>query len=223
MKTLVSICLLSLWSVPFLSASLSFKESRITHTATLDETEFTATFPFTNEGDKPVKILEVNSSCGCTTALPSKKVFGPGESGEISATFDYGQREGKQTKSIRVETDQEKDARIFLTLEVTIPSIMEVSPSVVMWNRATENEFKSKEVTIESFVDQPIEIVNVVASSDLFTHEVVELVAGEKFAFVITPQNIPNDSKGIIRGTFVIKTNFPNPLKGTLKVYAIVR
>jgi hypothetical protein len=40
---------------------------------------------------------------------------------------------------------------------------------------------------------------------------------------VITPRGIPMDQKGIVRGTFVVKTSFSNPLKGTLKVYAIVR
>ena len=100
------------------------------------KTEYTATFAFKNKGDAAVEIKEVNSSCGCTTALPSKRIFEPGESGEISATFDYGSREGKQVKSIRVETDQEKDPRIFLTLEVEIPTALEVSPSVVMWNRS---------------------------------------------------------------------------------------
>ena len=61
-----------------------------------------------------------------------------------------------------------------------------------------------------------------VASSDQFIHE-VKVLEDRKFALAVTPQNIPTDSKGIIRGTFVVKTSFSNPLKGTLKVYAIVR
>lgn len=189
----------------------------------MDESEYTGTFVFKNEGDKAVKILEVNSSCGCTTALPSKRVFEPGESGEISATFDYGEREGKQIKEIRVDTDQEKDPRIFLTLEVNIPSAMEFSPSVVMWNRASESDFKAKEVIIESKMGDPIKIMEIVSSSDLFTHKVTEIEKGKKFSISIAPQNIPVESGGIIRGTFVVKTSLSNPLKGTLKVYAIIR
>ena len=223
MKILISIAIASLWIPVQVSASLSFAESKITHQASLDESEYTAVFKFTNGGDEPIEILSVNSSCGCTTALPSKTNFAPGESGEISATFDYGQREGKQVKSIRVETDQESDNRIFLTLEVNIPSVLAVSPSVTMWNRSSDADFESKEVTIESFVDEPIEITEVVSSSDLFAHQVKELIPGKKFSFQVTPTNIPTDSKGIVRGTFVIKTNFENPMKGTLKVYAIVR
>ena len=222
MKSFIYLILISFTCPLFLSASLIFEKERIVHQATLDETEYTATFPFKNQGDEAIKIMEVNSSCGCTTALPSKQVFEPGESGEISATFDYGSREGKQVKSIRVETDQETNPRIFLSLEVEIPTVLEVSPSVLMWNRATESDFQAKEVTIESFLDESIEIMEVVASSDLFKHEIKVLEDGKKFALVVEPQYIPADSKGIIRGTFIVKTNFPNPTKGTLKVYAIV-
>lgn len=223
MNTFVRIFLSILPFPALLNAGLTFPESKIVHEATLDESEYTGTFPFTNTGDKPVKIMEVNSSCGCTTALPSKRVFEPGESGEISATFTYGEREGKQVKSIRVETDDEKEARSFLTLEVNIPAVMEMSPSVVMWNRATETVFSAKEVTIESHLDEPIEIVDIVASSDLFSHDVKVIEKGKKFVVSIKPQNLPDDSKGILRGTFIVKTNFSNPLKGTLKIYAIVR
>ena len=223
MKSFAYIILISLSCPLFLNASLIFEKDRIVHQSSLDETEYIATFSFKNHGNKSVEILEVNSSCGCTTALPSKRVFEPGESGEISATFDYGSREGKQIKSIRIETDQETDPRIFLTIEVDIPTALHVSPSVVMWNRSTDSEFQAKEVTIESSLGESIEIVEVVASSDLFTHAVKVLENGKKFALAISPQNIPTDAKGILRGTFIVKTSFPNPTKGTLKVYAIVR
>lgn len=224
MKTVVNVVLFSLLGPLFLNAGLVFDEERVVHEANFEESEHTGIFAFTNKGKKPVKILEVNSSCGCTTALPSKQVFQPGESGEISATFDYGEREGKQIKSIRIETDaEEEDGRIFLTLEVNIPSALEYSPSVVMWNRAQDKEFKPKEVIIESKMAEPIEILDIVASSDFFSHEIKVLEEGKKFAISIAPENIPVDHKGILRGTFVVKTSFANPLKGTLKVYAIIR
>ncbi len=205
-----------------ISATLNFENDKIVYSATLDETEYTATFPFTNKGDTSIEILDVSSSCGCTTALPSKRVFAPGESGEISATFDYGGREGKQRKTIRVETNQAENERIFLTLEIDIPTVMSVSPSVVMWNRNTENEFASKEVTIESHMEGALGIAEIVSSSDAFSHEVRVLEPGKKFAVAIKPENLP-DKNGIIRGTFIVKTSYSDPLKGTAKVYAIVR
>ena len=216
--------LLVCFAVPFFAnGDLQFENPRIIHDASFDETEYTATFTFTNKGDKTVTIKEVQSSCGCTTAMSSKRVYEPGESGDISATFDYGQREGKQMKSIRVETDQEETPRIVLTLEVNIPMVMEVSPTVVMWNRSVGEDFAPKEVVIKSHFNEPIEIIEVIGSSDLFSQEVKVIEDGKRFALAVTPQNIPTDKKGILRGTFVVKTNFPDPSKGTVKVYAIVR
>ena len=166
MKTFCSTLLVSLLCPLLVNAKLHFEEARIVHEANFDETEYTAHFKFTNKGDQSVLIKEVVSSCGCTTAMSSKRVYDPGESGEISATFDYGDREGKQIKSIRVETDQEEEPRIVLTMEVNIPSAMEVSPSVVMWNRSVDEELTAKEVIIESHLTDPIEITEVIASSD---------------------------------------------------------
>jgi hypothetical protein len=100
---------------------------------------------------------------------------------------------------------------------------MEFSPSVVMWNRASDSNFKAKEVIIESKMEESIEIMEIVTSSDLFTHKVTEIEKGKKFSISIAPHNIPTESGGIIRGTFVVKTSLSNPLKGTFKVYAIVR
>ncbi|MCB1121381.1 MAG: DUF1573 domain-containing protein [Verrucomicrobiae bacterium] len=206
-----------------LSANLDFEQDKIVHQATLDETEYVAKFPFTNTGTDSIEILKVASSCGCTTALPSQRVFKPGESGEITATFDYQSRQGKQIKTIRVETNQENDPRIELRLEVEIPTALEVSPSVVMWNRARETEMAPKEVIIQSNLPDPIEIVEVIGSSDLFSSEIKVMEAGKKFALSVVPENLPADAKGILRGTFLVKTNYANPTKSTLKVYAIVR
>lgn len=222
MKSVLIPLALGLLAPLIVSANLTFENEKIVHAATLDETEYKATFPFINTGEASIEILDVSSSCGCTTALPSKRVFSPGESGEISATFDYGGREGKHRKSIRVETNQEETEHIFLTLEVNIPTVMSVSPSVVMWNRKTESEFAAKEVTIESHIEGNLKIVEVVSSSEVFSHEVKVLKEGKKFSVAIKPEHLPEKTP-ITRGTFIVKTSYSDPLKGTVKVYAIVR
>lgn len=48
----------------------------------------TATFTVTNDGDKPLVISNVTTSCGCTVADWTKKPILPGKSGIITSTFD---------------------------------------------------------------------------------------------------------------------------------------
>ena len=45
-------------------------------------------FLFTNNAARPVKILSVSASCGCTTPGWSKDPIAPGKTGFIKASFD---------------------------------------------------------------------------------------------------------------------------------------
>src|SRR4051794_15182142 len=44
-------------------------------------------FLFRNEGNQPLQIFEVKTTCGCTVAELSKKVFGPGEVGNLDVVL----------------------------------------------------------------------------------------------------------------------------------------
>ena len=48
----------------------------------------TATFTIKNEGDKPLVISNVTTSCGCTVADWTKTPIAPGATGTVSSTFD---------------------------------------------------------------------------------------------------------------------------------------
>src|SRR3984893_16038750 len=55
-------------------------------------------FKYQNKGDKPIAIKSVTTSCGCTAAS-AKQSAGPGEKGEVTATFKIGDRTGLQQKA----------------------------------------------------------------------------------------------------------------------------
>ena len=61
-----------------------------------------AHYGFKNIGSTPVTILRISSSCGCTVAQTDKKTYLPGESGQITARFSFGNRKGLQRKVIAV-------------------------------------------------------------------------------------------------------------------------
>lgn len=62
-------------------------------------------FSFTNNSNRPIKILTVQASCGCTTPNWSKEPVAPGKSGFIQASFDPKGRPGYFNKSLTVTTD----------------------------------------------------------------------------------------------------------------------
>jgi len=126
--------------------------------ADISDTKFVGKFPFKNTGDETVKIMAVNSSCGCTTPTLPKKEYLPGESGVITATFEFGARTGHQQKKITVVTnDGTPNKRTVLSLEVVIPRVLDVSPRVVVWDtKKSESGPKSFKMKLDDQVKAEI-------------------------------------------------------------------
>lgn len=60
------------------------------------------TFTFTNDGEEPIYIYEVASSCGCTGVTFKREAVKPGESGTISATYKNEDGPGAFDKTLTV-------------------------------------------------------------------------------------------------------------------------
>ena len=67
-----------------------------------------ATFTLTNKGDKPLILKEVKPTCGCTVAAYDQDPILPGESTEITTTYN-AKKEGSFQKRIKVLTNQSDD------------------------------------------------------------------------------------------------------------------
>jgi hypothetical protein len=62
-------------------------------------------FSFINSSSRPIRILGVQASCGCTTPAWSKEPIDPGKSGFIQASFNPAGRPGYFNKQLTVTTD----------------------------------------------------------------------------------------------------------------------
>ena len=62
-------------------------------------------FLFTNNSGRPVRIISVQASCGCTTPGWTKEAVAPGKTGFIKASFDPKGRPGYFNKTLTVMTD----------------------------------------------------------------------------------------------------------------------
>jgi len=65
----------------------------------------TYTFEFVNEGKRPVRLLNVVASCGCTTPEYSKTPVAAGQKGFIKVAYDSNGRPGIIDRAITVQTD----------------------------------------------------------------------------------------------------------------------
>ena len=89
---------------------------------TIRETDGRVSHTFTgeNRGDKPVVILDVVTTCGCTVPEFTKRPIRPGEKTSVKVTFDPTNRPGTFTKELGVySTERRKIATLTVRGSVT--------------------------------------------------------------------------------------------------------
>lgn len=79
----------------------------------------TYSFKFTNTGNADLIITDVNTSCGCTVSEYPVDAINPGETKNIKAIFDSGNRMGFQNKKITVLTNA-TPARYILRIKADV-------------------------------------------------------------------------------------------------------
>lgn len=97
-------------------------ETKIHDFGTIKEAEgpVTYTFEFTNTGDEPLVIVNVNASCGCTRPEYPKAPVKPGQKGKIKVTFNPTGRPGEFSKDVKIRTNGNKRPVLKIT-GVVIP------------------------------------------------------------------------------------------------------
>ena len=71
-----------------------------------DHPKVTCKFKFTNTGDGPLVIHQAIASCGCTVPKYPKEPIRPGETGEITVTYDgTGKFPGHFRKTVTLRTN----------------------------------------------------------------------------------------------------------------------
>ncbi len=86
-------------------------------------------FEFTNSGSADLEIINVKTSCGCTTATPEKTVYKPGEGGVIPVTFSSERfPTGPIAKTITVTSNDVANPRMQLRIRGEIQAEVNVKP-----------------------------------------------------------------------------------------------
>lgn len=182
--TLAAIC------SPTAYAELNWQQRSISFDATVQESQFVARFAFTNVGDDPVTIEEVNDCCGISTTPLVKTIYLPGETGVIETTFKFGDRKGRQLKRFHVKTsDREKP--IDLVIRGTIPEVLRIRPRFVYWRPNTPRD--PRKVTVLIKHKEPITIKHVLTSDPAVSATWKTIKAGRQYEVLITP---PPDGVG---------------------------
>jgi hypothetical protein len=181
-------------------------------------------FVFKNEGDAPLVVEKVETTCGCTAALVSAKKIAPGKEGKIKTTFDTRGYSGRLTRYVYLVSNDGENPRRELSLVADI----EVPPSArididrynVDMGLVLEGETPSAKIVIKSAGERELKVE--------MAHENVKFFSGGKplaspfflprgEAREIELRFPPQARAGVQRDYVLIKSN--DPIRSTLSVY----
>ncbi len=153
--------------------------------AALSDKTVAARYPFRNAGNYAVQIRDITTSCGCTTAALEKRAYAPGESGEIVATFEVGDRMGPQEKTILVETDDPKASTVALDMKIDIPDLLETKPAALYW--AHGDAPTPKTIHVKVLNDLPVKAITSSSSDPKIKTRVETVTPGKEYTVSVTP------------------------------------
>jgi Protein of unknown function (DUF1573) len=179
-------------------AELKWEQTAIELHPTANDKQAIGHFKYQNTGKTPVHFKSVHASCGCTTAQTQKDEVPAGGSGEITATFNIGDRTGTQVKTVTVETDEATNQKTVLTLKTIIPQQLELNPTFVFWKQGDKPDPKT--ITVKAGKEFTVKHIKVTSSSPDFQTKVEEKGNGE---FQIDVQ--PQETKNIVASTLTIQ------------------
>lgn len=144
-----------------------------------------AKFGFVNVGSEPVTIESVKPSFGCSVGGLRKTTFEPGERGEIATQLNFAGRSGVQTGTVVVQVTDRKEPLV-LTLVASIPDLLKINPSLVLWEQGELG--KPKSVLLQASEGLPVKVMNVVSGDAHFTAELETVREGQQYVVVVTPE-----------------------------------
>jgi hypothetical protein len=162
-------------------------------------------FSFVNKSARPVLIISVQPSCGCTTPGWSREPVAPGKTGYIQASFDPKGRPGYFTKTLTVTTDYDQNPIILQIKGNVVDKKGENLPHDLLIEngslRLRSNSFNMGKV----FINKPpvqMEFPMYNASSD--TLKIIEIVAAS-FIKLSVPKYLAPNTKGSLKITYDAK------------------
>jgi hypothetical protein len=165
--------------------ALGWKQKTIELSAHARQEKVETAFAFKNSSNKPVTIQSITASCDCTVPQLDKKIFAPGESGELKAVFKIEGRVGRQEKTITVTTDEDDRGPTVLTLRVNIPELFDVKPRLVLWR--TGEETTEKAVDIYLAMNEPVKVTETKSEDPTIETRLETVVSNRQYRLFLKP------------------------------------
>lgn len=173
------------------------------------------TFAFQNTGTATVTVKSIRSSCGCTTARLEKKTFAPGERGELTAKFTFGDRRGVHRKMITVKTDDGQQQELNFVVNIYEP--LTITPALVFWKVGQPAEPRAIQLTTEP--GTAVRVKSVTSSNPRLSAKLQTVKAGEQYVVSVTPADTAQKEAAQL----TVETDYPPDAPRAYTIYARIK
>ncbi len=142
-------------------------------------------FVIQNRGTNTVRILNVRTSCGCTTTAMATNLLSPGQSTELMASLDLKGRSGAQRKSLYVESDDPVNSSLRLEMMGMVITPLEARPEGVHFGTLAREGDEEREVLLSGRTGVTFHVTGVRMSAPEFTAQVETREEGKLYSIKI--------------------------------------
>jgi hypothetical protein len=176
-------------------------------------------FILTNEGSGPLRILELNPSCGCTSAIAGKRELAPGERTEIRVTLHAQGLKGKVAKGVDVVSDDPVTPHLNLALQAEVESDVLVASDTLTFLDLGPRDHLKASLKLESGTPHPIYVADADLSEAPWLGVATRTVGKDLLVdFELMASKLP-PAQAAGEDTVVLHLLNPNPSQVTLRVH----
>jgi len=116
-------------------------------------------FPFSNGGGDDLLILQVEPTCGCTTALLSEPLLRAGEHGGIRVVFDTNNFAGDVVKEVEVRSNDPARRSVTLRVRALVEPEIDFEPRVVAFDAVRAGEVLKQTAILTNRRADPVRVL----------------------------------------------------------------
>lgn len=162
-----------------------------------EDESITTEFVFFNKGDKPVRVLTIDSACSCLSASLDKAVYAPGEKGVGKAEFKVSSFTGRHEKTVHVQTDDPAQPEWVIHFALDVPEIVRIEPKTLQWWLGEELVARTARVTMTGA--SPIKITNITSTREGVEFSWKEMQPGREYEVTVKPKSTADVMLGALK------------------------
>jgi hypothetical protein len=123
-------------------------------------------FRLRNTGAQPIRIIKIDSTCGCTLATAASQTIASGASVPVFIQVAWAHASGAKEESIHITTEPKLDEPLVLRVRGTIMSTVVLVPTVISFGKLEPGEKASSIIEVVPGLDpKPFKIRSIDSSS----------------------------------------------------------